>query len=324
MKKLLAIMLTMSLLTVLLASCTTTTPGGGGGTQGGAAQGAAEPSQIGMSVLNIANPFFVALTSAAEEYAAQHGIELIINDSQDLVERQIEALENFITMGVDAIIVTAVDPVAIMPTVRSAREDGIVVIAHTTALEEYDAWVAADEFDMGWTLGTAAGQWIRENLGDGEVQAATLNFDIIPQVINRKIGIMEGVHEYAPNVVFVADATAGDPVAGMEVTETFIQANPDLQVVLGINDGGALGAYEAFRAAGKTGDRYLIGGIDATPEGISRVKEGGIFRITVDQNPIMAGRMCITLALAAIRGEDFDPHYMQELIAVTIENADDF
>ncbi|MGI6777819.1 MAG: sugar ABC transporter substrate-binding protein [Acetivibrionales bacterium] len=281
--------------------------------------------KIGMSTLDLSNPFFVALTDAAKKYGEEHGVEIMINDSQDKAERQVEALENFIASGAKAIIVTAVDPAAVLPVVKNARAQGVKVVCHTTRLDEYDAWVAADEYDMGYTLGTAAGKWIAENWGTEEtVEAATLNFDIIPQVINRKKGIMEGVAEFAPNVKFVADTTAGDPQAGMEAAENFIQAHPNLQVVLGINDGGALGAYEAFMSANMKGDRYLIGGIDATPEGLNKVKEGGIYRITVDQNPTVAGSKCVELALKAIKGEPYEKDYLQELKAVTAENIDEY
>jgi len=282
------------------------------------------PYKIGMSTLNLSNPFFVALTNAAKDYAAKNNAELFINDSQDSAEKQVTAIENFIASGCDAIIVTAVDPEAILPAVQAARAQGIKVIAHTTKLAEYDAWVAADEYDMGYTLGITAGEWIAANLGDGEIQAATLNFDTIPQVINRKKGIIEGVLEKAPNVKFVADATAGDPQAGMEATENFIQTYPDLQVLLGINDGGALGGYEAFMAAGKTGDKYLVGGIDATPEGIAKVKEGGIYRVTIDQAPVTAGQKCVELALKAIKGESFEKDYLQALVPVTAANVADY
>jgi ribose transport system substrate-binding protein len=185
--------------------------------------------------------------------------------------------------------------------------------------------VAADEYDMGYTLGTAAGKWISENWGTEEdIEAGTLNFDIIPQVINRKKGIIEGVAKFAPNVKFVADATAGDPQKGMEAAENFIQAHPKIRVVLGINDGGALGAYEAFMAANMKGDKYLIGGIDATPEGLNKVKEGGIYRITVDQAPTIAGAKCVELALAAIKGVEYEKEYLQELKAITTENIDEY
>lgn len=284
-----------------------------------------EVIKIGMSTLNLSNPFFVELTNAAKAYGAERNVEILINDSADKIEKQIEALENFISSGCKAIIVTAVDPEAILPVVQRARAEGIVVIAHTSKLEEYDAWVAADEYDMGYTLGTAAGKWIAENWGTEEpIEAGVLNYDVLAQVINRKNGIIEGVHEYAPNVTFVADATAGDPQTGMDVTESFIQANPNLRVVLGINDGGTLGAYEAFMAAGMDGDNYLIGGIDATPEGIAKVAEGGIFRITVDQAPSIAGAKCVELALAALNGEEYEVDYLQDLVPVTAENIADY
>lgn len=281
--------------------------------------------KIGMSTLNLSNPFFVALTNAAKEYGAENNVEILINDSQDKIEKQVEALENFIALGCKAIIVTAVDPEAILPVVKKARAEGIVVIAHTSKLEEYDAWVAADEYDMGYNLGTTAGKWIAENWGtEDRIEAGTLNYDVLAQVIARKNGIIEGTLEYAPNVVFVADATAGDPQTGIDVTESFIQANPDLRVVLGINDGGTLGAYEAFMAAGMDGDNYLIGGIDATPEGLAKVAAGGIFRITVDQAPTTAGKKCVELALKAINGEEFEKDYIQDLVPVTSENIADF
>ncbi len=284
-----------------------------------------EVIKIGMSTLNLSNPFFVALTEAAKAYGEERNVEILINDSEDKIEKQVEALENFIASGCKAIIVTAVDPEAILPVVQKAREEGIIVVAHTSKLAEYDAWVAADEYDMGYTLGTAAGKWIAENWGTEEtIEAGVLNYDVLAQVINRKNGIIEGVHEYAPNVEFVADATAGDPQTGMDVTEGFIQAHPNLRIVLGINDGGTLGAYEAFMAAGMDGDQYLIGGIDATPEGIAKVADGGIFRITVDQAPSIAGAKCVELALAAMNGEPYEKDYLQDLVPVTADNIADY
>ena len=333
MKKLTVVLVLVLVAVFMFTACTTTPP---------VAEKKAEPKaeevkeeaaeevkeeviKIGMSTLNLSNPFFVALTNAAKEYGAENNVEILINDSQDKIEKQVEALENFIASGCKAIIVTAVDPEAILPVVKKARAEGIVVIAHTSKLEEYDAWVAADEYDMGYNLGTTAGKWIAANWGtEDRIEAGTLNYDVLAQVINRKNGIMEGTLEYAPNVVFVADATAGDPQTGIDVTESFIQANPDLRVVLGINDGGTLGAYEAFMAAGMDGDDYLIGGIDATPEGLAKVAAGGIFRMTVDQAPATAGQKCVELALKAINGEEFEKDYIQELVPVTSENIADF
>ncbi len=275
--------------------------------------------RIGMSVLELANPFFVSLTNAAKEAAKEYGAELTINDPKQKVEAQVAALETFISAGMDAIIVTSIDPAALNPVVKKARAQGIKVIVHTTKLDEYDAWVAADEYEMGMTLGLQAGEWIRDKLA-GKAEVGILNYDIIPQVINRKKGIIDGIKKYAPAAVVVGDQTAGSPPDGMKVVENFLQANPGMKVICGINDGGALGAYEAVKAAGKASDDFFVGGIDAVPEAIAKIKEGSIYRATVDQAPQIAGRTCVELAIKAVKGEPFEKDYLQKLVPVNKSN----
>jgi ribose transport system substrate-binding protein len=279
--------------------------------------------RIGMSVLELANPFFVALTNAAKAQAKVYGAELIINDPHQKIEEQVAALETFIASNVDAIIVTSIDPAAINPVVKKARAQGIKVVCHTTKLAEYDAWVAADEYDMGWTLGLQAGEWVRDRLG-GKAEVGILNYDIIPQVINRKKGIIEGIKKYAPNITVVGDATAGSPPDGMKAVENFLQAHPNIKVICGINDGGSLGAYEAVKAAGKATDDFFIGGIDAVPEAIAKIKAGGIYRATVDQAPGIAGKTCVDLAVKAVRGESFQKDYLQKLVPVNKSNISSY
>lgn len=285
----------------------------------------AEGIKIGLTFLNLDNPFFVAFKESIEAACKDAGVELIFSDSQGTSEGQIQAMEDFISMGVNAIIITPQDGEAVLPQIKEAREKGIYVVCHTIMPEEYDAYVGAEEHDLGYCLGVAAGEWIKENLGDQEkVVAATLNYDIAPTVIARKEGIIDGVNSVVDNVEFVATETAGETAAGMAAAETFLTTYPDLQVLLGINDAGALGAYEAFMDAGKTGDDILIGGIDATDEGLAKVAEGGIYRMTVSQNPDAMGKKCVEDCLGLINGEEIEKEYYVELVAVDKDNVEEY
>lgn len=281
---------------------------------------AGEKIKIGMTVLDISNPFFVALTNAAKAKAAEYGAEILINDSKNKSDVQITAMENFIAAGCQAIIVTATDPVAVSSVAGPARADGVKIIAHTTKLEEYDAWVAASEYDMGYTLGLQAGEWAKNHI-KGQVEVGLLNFDIIPQVIQRKQGIIDGIKKFVPDMKIVGDAFAGEPPAGMAAAENFLQANPNLKIICGINDGGALGAYEAVMAAGRDTPDFFVGGIDAVPEAIVKIKEGGIYRASVDQDPKGMGEKCVELAIKAIRGEAFEKDYLVKLVPVNKTNV---
>lgn len=288
-----------------------------------------EDIKIGMSVLNLANPFFVALAAGAQEEADKLGVELVINDPKDDVNAQVTALENFINAGFDGFVVTAVDPAAIAPLAKQALDQGMKVVAHTSDLgeENQTALVWAVERDMGYTLGLQAGEWAKTHIPEGEtLKLGILNYDIIPQVIQRREGIVEGITEvFGDNFEVVGSVTAGDPTTGLEAGETWLQAHPDLDMIVGINDGGALGAYQAVIAAGKNDpNTFFVGGIDATDEALAAIKDGGAYQATVDQQPKEMGALTVRSLVAAIAGQPYDKVSAIQLAPVNASNADEF
>lgn len=327
-KKLLAMLLCAAMSVSVLAGCS----GGESETASdGGEETASEDSgdggyKIGLSVLNTSGQFFISVIDAAEAAIEEQGGELMVNDAQDSSETQIAGLENFIQSGVDGIIVCAVDAEAVAPVVKEAKDAGIAVVCLTSKVEGYDAYIGADEYTLGYTQGAAVGQWIAENWGTDEtIEAATLNYDLMESVIERKNGIMEGVQEFAPNVEFVADATAADQSEGMTATENFIQANPDLRVVCGVSDGAALGAFEAFKSNQMDDpEQYIIAGIDATEEALNQIAAGTIYQFTVDQNPSGTGKQLVDTCIAVINGDDYEKDYEQDLVAVTPDNISDY
>lgn len=327
-KKLLAMLLCAAMSVSVLAGCS----GGESETASdGGEETASEDSgdggyKIGLSVLNTSGQFFISVIDAAEAAIEEQGGELMVNDAQDSSETQIAGLENFIQSGVDGIIVCAVDAEAVAPVVQEAKDAGIAVVCLTSKVEGYDAYIGADEYTLGYTQGAAVGQWIAENWGTDEtIEAATLNYDLMESVIERKNGIIEGVQEFAPNVEFVADATAADQSEGMTATENFIQANPDLRVVCGVSDGAALGAFEAFKSNQMDDpEQYIIAGIDATEEALNQIAAGTIYQFTVDQNPSGTGKQLVDTCIAVINGDDYEKDYEQDLVAVTPDNISDY
>lgn len=292
----------------------------------GSVEASGESYKMGISVLNLTGQFFIQLVESAQAECDARGYTLMTNACDSDSSNQIDALENFISAGCDAIIVCAVDVEAAAPVIAKAKEQGIAVVCLTSKVEGYDAYIGCEEYVLGYTQGCAVGQRIAEMYGtEEEVQAATLNYDLLESVIARKQGIMEGVQEYAPNVVFVADATAGDQEEGMTNTENFLQANPDLKVVCGVSDGTALGAYQAFKAAGLTDrDQYLIAGIDATDEALKLISESTIYQASVSQNPTATGKDLVVTAAKILDGEEFEKDSLFDLQAVTDANVADY
>ncbi|MEG0126371.1 MAG: substrate-binding domain-containing protein, partial [Clostridia bacterium] len=88
---------------------------------------------IGFAVSTLENPFFVAMKDAAEVKAAELGVELMVLDAQDSAEAQASQVEDFITRGVDLLIINPVDSDAIGTAVVACNDAKIPVITVTRA-----------------------------------------------------------------------------------------------------------------------------------------------------------------------------------------------
>ena len=73
--------------------------------------------------------------------------------------------------------------------------------------------------------------------------------------IPRGDGVEEALKEICPDVEIVA-RQAGDTLeSGMKIVESVLAQYPDLNVVVGTNDSGAIGGYQAMVNDGKEGEK---------------------------------------------------------------------
>ncbi|WP_070000244.1 sugar ABC transporter substrate-binding protein [Cellulosilyticum sp. I15G10I2] len=279
--------------------------------------------KIGFTVQNLANPYFVAVVQGVQDYCEENGIEVTIHDAKADPNAHINAIENFIAQGVDAIMVSPVDQIALEPIVKKAQEANIPVISVNQNVEGSSALIALNEYDYGFAGGKIAGEWIKETLG-GKAKAAILIYPEIISLVDRGNGLKEGILSVCPDVEIVAEQSAAVPEKGMTAAEAFLQAHPDLNVIAGINDGGALGAFETFAAAGKTKDNACIVGLDATEEAIKKIKEGSMYVGTVDIDPYGTGKLAVETTLKVLESGPIVETVKIQMVPVTKANIDQY
>ena len=112
---------------------------------------------------------------------------------------------------------------------------------------------------------------------------------------------------------------------GLEAAENFLQAYPELNGVVGINDSVVLGAYEAFKAADRIGDDVGLFACDGSLEGLEAVAEGSIHRGTVSLHLNDVGKQMIDDGITLVNGGTLESttNYFP-LEAVTKDNVQDF
>lgn len=310
MKKITAIIMSM-MLVIGLVGCSSTD---------GAKD---EKLRVGYVTMDITSPYFISMIDGMKEKAEELGIELSVHDGKYEAQPQIDAMETLITQKVDVIILSANDTEALQPMVDKAKEAGIKVIAANVEMENVDAFVSLDEYEYGFMGGEIAGKYIAENM-DGKAEVAVLTFSQIPAVLNRSKGLIEGIQKHAPNVKVVAEVDANDRESGMTAAENILQANPNVNIVVGVSDDAVLGAYEAFVAANRTGDDVCLVGLDAVEEALQKVNDNTIFRGTVDIAPFESGKNIIETAKKVVEEGSIEDMIKFPMTQVTKENVSDF
>jgi fructose transport system substrate-binding protein len=261
---------------------------------------AAEQPIIGLITKTETNPFFVKMKEGAQRAASLQGAKLLTGSGKADGDNagQVTAIENMVAAGAKAILITPSDSKAIVPALKKARSQGVLVIAldsPTDPQEAADALFATDNYKAGLLIG----QYAKAALGGKPAKIATL--DLMPGHpvgIARHNGFLAGYGAAGvgpktvglarpADVVCMADSY-GDQGKGQNAMENCLQKNPDINVVYAINEPAAAGAYKALKAAGKE-KNVLIVAVDGGCAGVRDV-QAGVIAATSQQYPLkMAG-----------------------------------
>ena len=250
------------------------------------------------------NPFFVKMKEGATAKAAELGVDLKSyagNDDGDN-EGQVAAIETCIADGAKGILITPSDTKAIVPTIKKARDAGILVIALDTPLDPIDAadqTMATDNFQAGFLIGAYAKAKLGDAAKDAKIGFLDINSKQVTVDVLRDQGFMKGfgIDVKDPNVIgdeddpriVGHDYTNGNPEGGRKAMENLLQINPDINVIHTINEPAAAGAYEALKAVGKE-KQVLIMSVDGGCPGVKDVA-AGIIGGTSQQYPLLMAAM---------------------------------
>ena len=284
------------------------------------ANGEASDVTVGLSISTLANPFFVTLQEGAQAAADDAGIELLVNDAQDDAQTEANGIDDFITQGVDVIVLNPVDSEAAIAVVESAEAAGIPVITVDRAVDgaEVATHVSSDNV-LGGELAT---EELLSLIG-GEGTVAQLEGIAGTDATRERGAGFENVLADADGVELVSSITANfSRDEGFSVAQDILQANPELDAIFAQNDEMALGAVEAADALGILDDLVIIG-FDATDDALAAVEDGRMDG-TVAQQPFEIGRIGIESAIALAGGEDLDDEVPVDVELVTADNVGDF
>jgi len=279
-----------------------------------------EKKVIAMIPKTLNNPFFVAIKDEVEAMAAELGYEVVVNapDAETEVDKQVSIVETFVEQGVDAIILGPATASALVDVINKADEKGIPVFLVDSGSDEcaYQAFVGTDNYKGG----QEGAKWIGENVkGKVVILDGYSGNDATTQ---RQKGFMDEIKNY-PDVEVAASEYANCEISkGMEVTENFLMAYPDLAGIFAVNDMMAIGAGQAVEAAGKR-DQIQICGFDGQPDAAQKIIEGTI-DATIAQKPATMGKTIVQTIDDYFNGKEIERNVDTGCDVVNKENAETY
>ena len=257
---------------------------------------------IGIVACNLSSEYHATVPQAAQERAKQLGLPVEVFDSETKADRQIAAIENFVSKGARVIAVCVIDPKVIEAAVKEAAAQGVFVVQYAGRdLAVNGIGISIEDADLGCAAGEIAGDLIVKEKG-GHATVAILHYPDLPNVVVRADNIERCLKQKAPEAVVVGRYLGGTPENGLRSMETALQAHPEIDVVVSINDAGAYGAVNALEAAGKDPKTTIVVGIDAEAQAKDLIKQGKFMRGTVDTSPAKTGEMIVDAAVKLLSG----------------------
>jgi ribose transport system substrate-binding protein len=265
---------------------------------------AADKITVGFSTVVMTDQFFVRLQAGMDKAAERLGVTMIHHNPNFDATAQSRAIENFITQGVNVVMVDAIDPNGILPVLREAKAAGIPVIAVDEVLEgaePVDAGVGLSNFDTGRQIAEQLLAYADEHKIDklviGDVHT------IEGAIENARFNGFKSVVDKHPDRMRIAgsvDAKMNADVASRGV-EDLLTANPDLNVIFGSGGIYLEGAYAALRSQNAT-DRVKLVGLDLTNQ-LLPAFEQGIYVVAVESSPEEMGELAVETAVKLAKGE---------------------
>ena len=271
---------------------------------GFASPASAKALKMGVTIEDFNDVFMRYALDQLTDEAKKNGIEVVAADGKRDPNEQIKQIENFITQGVDAIMIHVIDQ-SIAPRISKLCLEAKIPLVYFNRKPDDSALTAGKVVAVASpevVAGNLEGEFVAKKLGGkGNVAILMGSMGTAPQ-IGRTQGTKDVIAKY-PGMKVVREQTANfaRPDA-VTVVENWLASGIQIDAIICNNDEMAIGAVQVLTEK-KMKDKVLVTGVDATSDALKFIAEKRL-DMTVFQNGGAQGRGAVQTALKLIKGEN--------------------
>jgi ABC-type sugar transport system substrate-binding protein len=283
---------------------------------------AAGQKKIAVIVSTLNNPWFVFLAETAAAKAKSLGYDARIFDSQNNTALESDHFENSIIAGFDAILFNPTDADGSVANVQKAKDAGIPVFCMDREINSLNAATSQILSDS-YSGAVSIGKYFTQQLNKQGNYVELLGLVGDNNTWARSKGFHSVVDNYKELKMVAQQSADFDRNKAMEVMESVLQAQPDIDGVFCGNDAMAMGAYQALVSAGKA-NKVKVFGFDGAEDVIFSIGENQV-SATGMQFPKVMAETAVEYADEYIKGKrDFPQKVPVAVELVTGKNIRDY
>lgn len=283
----------------------------------------AETLQIAVIPKGTTHEFWKSIHAGAVAGAQEAGVEIIWQGPQKEDDRQmqIQVVQNFVSRGVDAIVLAPLDSRSLTRPVEAAVGRGIPVIIIDSGLdsEVQSSFIATNNYEGG----RMGGRHLAELIG-GKGNVVMLRYqEGSASTTAREQGFLDALEEFAPD----ADLLVNNMYAGatmekaLQVSQNILNRFSQIDAIWTPNESSTQGMLRALETSGRAGTIKFVG-FDVNETLLGAMRAGNLHGLVV-QDPFAMGYQGVLTAVAAVRGEGVDEKVDTRSVLVTPDNIDD-
>ena len=286
------------------------------------------PFVVGLSNFSLGNSWRVQMVEEAKYAAAQHKDlvkQLIVTEAEGDISKQISDIEDLISKKVDAILITAINPKALIPVVEKAMAAGIVVVDFDNLVytDNITAHVIVDQKEFG----RVQGEWLAKAMG-GKGEIIAFNGIKGTAISAERFEGAKSVFDKYPEIKIVQEVYADwDFAKAKRAMESLLAAYPKIDGIW--SQGGAMS--EAVIKA------YLERGM--TPPPVTGEDGNGFLKLwkqlrdsgkypnfdsIATSMPTWCSAKALEIALDALTGKPYEKKTIIPIPTITASNLDQY
>jgi ribose transport system substrate-binding protein len=288
---------------------------------------------IGFAQQQLQAPYFSAMQVRAEQIAAEQGFRLLFQSANKDPVIQMNQMTAMISQGAKVLVVNATSVKGQKPMMNQIASKIPVIYIDTSVPDTGATSVQSDNLTIGRESGKITAKRFLD-AGKKNLKILLLTGPATDEFVGpaRRQGFLDGLKEGGlPYEIKAEQSGDYQQDKGQVGAENMLAANPDADLVVGLNDSMAIGAYAVVDRNPAYKNILIAAAADGQKEALALIKRGGCdgrYVSTGLNSPSLAAEDALKIAVAIATGQkkpsDYPKQSFTKAVGIGCQNIDQF